>query len=228
MELQQQRIDKESLEKQLKEAQSQVKSKSDALEKARIKATQLESQVSVTDQTIQMLKQEISNKKKDLETSRQYEIQERKLKEELQDKLNQQLGQQTAKDQKDYEISKLNNQIVEYKVQVNQLKKERKAMIDEYKAKYNQSTSKHDNSVKQMKLDFEDEIKNLKNRVKSLQIELDMERNSMTGQEEMMHSLIHSISMKFHEAKTMQQAKKQPPKAPSYLEQRAKQAYQGN
>jgi len=53
-------------------------------------------------------------------------------------------------------------------VQVNQLKKERKAMIDEYKAKYNQSTSKHDNSVKQMKLDFEDEIKNLKNRVKSL------------------------------------------------------------
>ena len=42
------------------------------------------------------------------------------------------------------------------------------------------------------------QLKNTRNTVKALQIELDMERNQMSAQEEMLHSLVHNISMEFN------------------------------
>jgi hypothetical protein len=47
------------------------------------------------------------------------------------------------------------------------------------------------------KSDYEEKMKELKDKIRSLSVELDMERNQMSAQEEMLHSLVHNISLEF-------------------------------
>lgn len=73
----------------------------------------------------------------------------------------------------------------------------------------------------------------LRNQCKGLQIELDMEKNQMSAQEEMLHSLVHNISVEMHTltAKTGGPAKPRRKKATeeqSFLDKRINQVYQMN
>jgi hypothetical protein len=51
--------------------------------------------------------------------------------------------------------------------------------------------------MKEQKHDNERKVAELRNALKSSQIELDMERNQMSAQEEMLHDMVHNISMEF-------------------------------
>lgn len=55
----------------------------------------------------------------------------------------------------------------------------------------------HEKELKSLRQDHEQQVKKLRNSISSLQNELNMECNSMSAQEEMLHSLIHSISLEF-------------------------------
>ena len=67
----------------------------------------------------------------------------------------------------------------------------------------------------------------LKNKLKAMQHELDMERNQMSAQEEMLHSLVHNISMEFatFSQKNGQMNKKGKKKEVGYLENKVSTNY---
>ena len=67
----------------------------------------------------------------------------------------------------------------------------------------------------------------LKNKLKAMQHELDMERNQMSAQEEMLHSLVHNISLEFasFSHKNNQMNKKGKKKEQGYLDNKLQTVY---
>mmetsp|Transcript_41497 Transcript_41497/g.63342 ORF Transcript_41497/g.63342 Transcript_41497/m.63342 type:complete len:113 (-) Transcript_41497:1367-1705(-) len=103
------------------------------------------------------------------------------------------------------------------------LQKKHENFKGEYKQKYNEMMDRLTKEKKNQKEDLYEEIQNQKNQIKALQVELDQERNSMTAQEEMMHSLIHNLTMEFSNQK--QQMKSRAKQPVSFLEKKAMSAY---
>ena len=67
----------------------------------------------------------------------------------------------------------------------------------------------------------------LRNKLKAMQHELDMERNQMSAQEEMLHSLVHNISLEFatFSQKNSQVNKKAKKKEGGYLDNKIASVY---
>jgi predicted nucleic acid-binding Zn-ribbon protein len=61
----------------------------------------------------------------------------------------------------------------------------------------NESSERSYRALMDQKSDYEEKMKELKDKIRSLSVELDMERNQMSAQEEMLHSLVHNISLEF-------------------------------
>ena len=90
-----------------------------------------------------------------------------------------------------------------------------------------ESSQRSHKVLKDLRNDYESKMSELKNKIKSLQMELDMERNQMSAQEEMLHSLVHNISLEFVNANNKDnkpkgvKALRPPPAPPSYLDSKA-------
>lgn len=67
----------------------------------------------------------------------------------------------------------------------------------EFRKKVNEVQDRYKKAMKDQRHDHEKNVVELKNQIKSSQIALDMERNQMSAQEEMLHDMIHTISMEF-------------------------------
>lgn len=52
--------------------------------------------------------------------------------------------------------------------------------------------------MNKQKQEYEMHITSLRNTNKALQVELDQEKNSMSAQEEMLHSLVHNLALEVH------------------------------
>ena len=68
----------------------------------------------------------------------------------------------------------------------------------------------------------------LKNKLKAMQHELDMERNQMSAQEEMLHSLVHNISLEFATFSTKNNTMNKKPKQKKevgYLDNKVQSVY---
>ena len=84
--------------------------------------------------------------------------------------------------------------------------------------------------LKEQKSDYVQQMNELRNKLKAMQHELDMERNQMSAQEEMLHSLVHNISLEFatFSQKNSQVNKKAKKKEGGYLDNKIASVYQNN
>jgi len=130
--------------------------------------------------------------------------------------------EQSSKTQ-DSELEKAREHLMTLKRDHLDLQKKHENFKGEYKQKYNEMMDRLTKEKKNQKEDLYEEIQNQKNQIKALQVELDQERNSMTAQEEMMHSLIHNLTMEFSNQK--QQMKSRAKQPVSFLEKKAMSAY---
>ena len=67
----------------------------------------------------------------------------------------------------------------------------------EFQKQLKETADKYQRLIKDQKHDNERKVVELKNALKSSQIALDMEKNQMSAQEEMLHDMVHNISMEF-------------------------------
>lgn len=91
------------------------------------------------------------------------------------------------------------NDIIKYKMRIKELETNTpgKDKEKELSNKIQQLKDQHEREKESLKSEMQQQIRNTSNTVKALQVELDLERNQMSAHEEMMHSLIHGISMEF-------------------------------
>lgn len=135
----------------------------------------------------------------------------------------------------DFLINQYQSDIIKYKLQVKDLEAQLYQREKEITTKHARLRDVHEKELKSLRQDHEQQVRKLRNSISSLQNELNMECNSMSAQEEMLHSLIHSISLEFQQfsaANSSQQSgrpKRKPtdtiPGQPSFLDNRVKQVY---
>lgn len=135
----------------------------------------------------------------------------------------------------DFLINQYQSDIIKYKLQVKDLEAQLYQREKEITTKQVRMKDAHEKELKSLRQDHEQQVKKLRNSISSLQNELNMECNSMSAQEEMLHSLIHNISLEFQQfsaTNSSQQSgrlKRKPtditPSQPSFLDARAKQVY---
>lgn len=135
----------------------------------------------------------------------------------------------------DFLINQYQSDIIKYKLQCKDLEAQLYQKEKELTTSSARLKDTHEKELRTLKQDHEQQVRKLKNSISSLQNELNMECNSMSAQEEMLHSLIHNISVEFHKFNATQSAQqpgrlKQKTEAalvkPSFLDSRAKQAYE--
>ena len=117
-------------------------------------------------------------------------------------------------------------------MEIRELENQVKNNDNQYNKKVSELKDQQNKDIIRLREDGEQMLKNQKNLVKSLQIELDMERNQMSAQEEMLHSLVHNITLEFSafsEKNGGQAKKKKKTKGEeSFLDKRMNQVYQNN
>lgn len=89
------------------------------------------------------------------------------------------------------------NDIIKYKLQISELEAQQRATQNQAQTKERALQDQNEKVVADMKQEYEESIKRQKNLVNSFKMELEMERTQMSAQEEMLHSLVHNISLEF-------------------------------
>lgn len=123
---------------------------------------------------------------------------------------------------------------IKHKMVAKDLEKQLEARETELKAKLEENKKQNQAQMKKLADEYETQIQKLKNSVTSLQNELNIECNQMSAQEEMMHGLLHSICSEFSSfvdlqketTKSSRYQRKQETASGSYLDEKAKTAYE--
>lgn len=126
----------------------------------------------------------------------------------------------------EYQAMQYQNDIIKYKMQVRDLEAKEK----EQRQKMYQQSELAQKQLKEQKSDYVQQMNELKNKLRGMQHELDMERNQMSAQEEMLHSLVHNISLEFatFSSKNNQMSKKAKKKEQGFLDTKVQSVYQNN